>query len=244
MSRPQVKDYIKPYTIFSKTTCDTPSSLEKNHNIHLKMGLRPSILILLGFVAWSALYGENAEGVRMCGRRLADLLNIICEKHGGFHAPRARREVSDKATNKRGVMEIFHPVGRRSNEGNAPVEVEMLQGFRSGVVDECCRKQCTLTTLVSYCANSRHVGSIDLDEIVPPGTEHIPALSAEDIAEFHEAAKGATNTAEPNTLISRPAVLGHPSRPNLGQFMRNRPVFIVMSQLQDDEDRALGDYRF
>ncbi|GFT29557.1 ilGF domain-containing protein [Nephila pilipes] len=208
------------------------------------MVLRHSVLIVLGFVAWSALYGENAEGVRMCGRRLADLLNIICEKHGGFHAPRARREVTDKAVNKRSVIEILRPVARRSNEGTTPAEVEMSQGFRSGVVDECCRKQCTLTTLASYCANSQHIGNIDLDEIVPPGNEHIPALSAEDIAEFHEAAKGIPDASEPHALLSRPAVFGHPSRPNLGQFMRNRPVFIVMSQLQEDEDRALGDYRF
>ncbi|GBL80610.1 hypothetical protein AVEN_225290-1 [Araneus ventricosus] len=217
------------------------------------MVLRHSILFVLGFVVLSVLYSENAEGVRMCGRRLADLLNFICEKHGGFHAPRAKREVSDRSSNKRSVIEIFRPLSRRTlnnpgNEGAAAAsEVEMTSGFRSGVVDECCRKQCTLTTLASYCANSQHVGNIDLDEMVPPGSE--PAISAEDIAEYqlqHDAAKGMTDLSESNAI--RPAystgLLAHSSRPNLGQFMRNRPVFIVMSQLQEDEDRALGDYRF
>ncbi|GBO34624.1 hypothetical protein AVEN_164978-1, partial [Araneus ventricosus] len=152
------------------------------------MVLRHSVLFVLGFVLLSVLYNENAEGVRMCGRRLADLLNIICEKHGGFHAPGAKREVSDRSSNKRSVIEIFRPLSRRTlnnpgNEGAAAAsEVEMTSGFRSGVVDECCRKQCTLTTLASYCANSQHVGNIDLDEMVPPGSE--PAISAEDIAEY------------------------------------------------------------
>ncbi|GBM96652.1 hypothetical protein AVEN_201476-1, partial [Araneus ventricosus] len=61
-----------------------------------------------------------------------------------------------------------------------------------------------------------------------------------------DAAKGMTDSSESNAI--RPAystgLLAHSSRPNLGQFMRNRPVFIVLSQLQEDEDRALGDYRF
>ncbi|GIY39687.1 ilGF domain-containing protein [Caerostris darwini] len=209
------------------------------------MVLRNSILIVLGFVAFSALCNENAQGVRMCGRRLADLLNFICEKHGGFHAPRAKRDAADRTSNRTPVFEIFRPVYRRSNPGNeATSEVEMSTS-RGGVVDECCRKQCTLTTLVSYCANSQHVGHIDLDEIVPPGNDNIPAISAEDIAEYQRnAAKGTVDASEP---IVRPAAssgLFHSNRPNLGQFSRNRPVFIVMSQLQEDEDRALGDYRF
>ncbi|CAL1263501.1 unnamed protein product [Larinioides sclopetarius] len=216
------------------------------------MDLRHSILFVLGFVALSVLHSENAEGVRMCGRRLADLLNFICEKHGGFHAPTAKREVSERNSSKRSVIEILRPLSRRTlnNPGNeradATSELEMTSSFRSGVVDECCRKQCTLTTLASYCAKSQHVGNIDLDEMVPPGSE--PAISAEDIAEFqlqHNAAKGMTDLSETHAM--RPASstgLAHSSRPNLGQFMRNRPVFIVLSQLQEDEDRALGDYRF
>ncbi|KAF8789983.1 uncharacterized protein LOC129961038 [Argiope bruennichi] len=213
------------------------------------MLLRHSILFVFGFVVLPVLYSENAEGVRMCGRRLADLLNFICEKHGGFHAPRAKREVFDRSTNKRSVVEILRPLSRRNsgNEGAAATtEVEMTTNLRNGVVDECCRKQCTLTTLVSYCANSQHVGNIDLDEMVPPGSE--PAISAEDIVEFqlqHDAAK---DSSESNAILSRPAsatgLFPHSGRPNLGQFMRNRPVFIVLSQLQEDEDRALGDYRF
>ncbi|CAL1263502.1 unnamed protein product [Larinioides sclopetarius] len=217
------------------------------------MVLRHSILFVLGFVALTVLHSENAEGVRMCGRRLADLLNFICEKHGGFHAPRAKREVSDRSASKRSVIEIFRPLSRRTlnnpgNEGAAtPSEVEMTSSFRSGVVDECCRKQCTLTTLASYCANSQHVGNIDFDEMVPPGSE--PAISAEDIAEYqlqHDAAKGMTDLSESNVIrpVSSSGLFAHSSRPNLGQFMRNRPIFIVLSQLQDDEDRALGDYRF
>ncbi|CAL1263499.1 unnamed protein product [Larinioides sclopetarius] len=214
------------------------------------MDLRHSILFVLGFVALSVLHSENAEGVRMCGRRLADLLNFICEKHGGFHAPTAKREISDRSYSKGSVNEIFHPLSSRAlnNPGNEGAsEVVMTSSFRGGVVDECCRKQCTLSTLASYCANSQHVGNIDLDEMVPPGSE--PAISAEDIAEFqlqHNAAKGRIDLSETHAMrpASSTGLLAHSSRPNLGQSRRNRPVFIVLSQLQEDEDRALGDYRF
>lgn len=34
----------------------------------------------------------NSEKIRLCGKKLADSLNFICEKHGGFHVPRIRRE--------------------------------------------------------------------------------------------------------------------------------------------------------
>lgn len=29
----------------------------------------------------------RVENIRLCGRQLADLLNSICEKNGGFHTP-------------------------------------------------------------------------------------------------------------------------------------------------------------
>ncbi|KAG8198575.1 hypothetical protein JTE90_026473 [Oedothorax gibbosus] len=210
---------------------------------------RQLMLLALGVVVCLILQGENVQGVRMCGRRLADLLNFICERHGGFHAPKAKRDVTDRSSGKRSVIEIIRPLSRRtlSNPSNAGgsaanLEVEVMSPFRSGVVDECCRKQCTLATLASYCANSKHAENIDLDEMLPPGAENVPAISAEDLAEYqlqHDSAKAE----ETNAVIPRPFGL-HPGRPNLGQFMRNRPVFIVMSQLQSDEDRALGDYRF
>ncbi|XP_055928866.1 insulin-like [Argiope bruennichi] len=204
------------------------------------MDLRRSMFFGLGFLVLSVLYSDNAEGVRMCGRRLADLLNFVCGKHGGFHAPRTAREVSNRSSNKTSVVGLLSTLSRRTlnsdNQGTA--EIEMTSNLRGGVVDECCRKQCSFTTLLSYCADSQHVGNIDLEEMVPPGSE--PAISAEDIAEFHD---GMT---ESSALLSPPASTTgfHSSRPNLGQFMRNRPVFIVLSQLQEDEDRSLGDYRF
>ncbi|KAF8789980.1 hypothetical protein HNY73_005071 [Argiope bruennichi] len=50
---------------------------------------------LLCLTVLSILYNDSTEGVKMCGRRLADLLNFIWEKHGGFHAPGAKREGSN-----------------------------------------------------------------------------------------------------------------------------------------------------
>ncbi|KAF8789977.1 Insulin like protein [Argiope bruennichi] len=145
------------------------------------MVLRRSMFYVFGYLVLSVLYSDNAEGVRMCGRRLADLLNVVCGKHGGFYAPRTTRE---------------------GNQETA--EIEMTSNLRGGVVDECCRKQCSFTTLLSYCANSQYVESIDLEEMFPPGSE--PAISAEDIAEFHDATKGMTDQSESSAILSHPRV--------------------------------------
>lgn len=56
------------------------------------MALGQRMLIILGAILILSTFHNRADGVRLCGRRLADLLNFICERHGGFHAPRARRD--------------------------------------------------------------------------------------------------------------------------------------------------------
>lgn len=38
------------------------------------------------------LQPSNAEKIRLCGKRLADMLNYVCEKHGGFHVPSIKRD--------------------------------------------------------------------------------------------------------------------------------------------------------
>ncbi|KAF8789978.1 hypothetical protein HNY73_005069 [Argiope bruennichi] len=81
--------------------------------------------------------------------------------------------------------------------------------------------------------------------MVPPGNE--TAIAAEDIAEFLASTKNESGSSESSILLSRPELsAGFPqsSRPNLGQFIRNRPFFIVLSEQQGDEDRTLGDRRF
>ncbi|XP_054711813.1 uncharacterized protein LOC129221368 [Uloborus diversus] len=192
------------------------------------------VLIVLGVIAVSVFPIERADGVRICGKRLADLLNFICEKHGGFHAPRLRRDGSSKLEDKKSGVEVFRTPSRRTtlDEGGET---------GNGVVDECCRKQCTLATLVSYCANA---GSINLDEIL---LRSGPILSDEEYQMQKDRPAMSSDTGTVTNAIPQmpqPLALYHSSRPNLGLSTRNRPVFIVMSQLQDEEDRALGEYRF
>lgn len=207
---------------------------------------------LLGVcLIFSAFQFQEAESIRLCGRRLADILSMICQRHGGFHAPRERRDVTNKASNKRAVIEVFKPVARRTvlespeyipeSHSNA----ETAFAFQNdGVVDECCKKQCTFSTLVSYCANDQLNGNLNLDEILPGENESIPEGSAAyqqhqiPSASALESSNGASGHEHPPS-----SSLVYSNRPNLGLSSRNRPVFIVLSQLQD-EDRALGEYRF
>lgn len=55
----------------------------------------------------------------------------------------------------------------------------MASIHQRGVVDECCRKHCTLATLVSYCANVEDIDKIDLSEILSSETENMPIISEE-----------------------------------------------------------------
>lgn len=50
------------------------------------------VVVLYAFCIILVLQTGNAEGIRLCGKRLADILNFICEKHGGFHVPRIKRD--------------------------------------------------------------------------------------------------------------------------------------------------------
>lgn len=44
--------------------------------------------MLLGVILTiTILLSGRVENVRLCGKQLADLLNNICERNGGFHTP-------------------------------------------------------------------------------------------------------------------------------------------------------------
>lgn len=66
----------------------------------------------------------------------------------------------------------------RRNDPTATTELSGLEfTHQRGVVDECCKKQCSLTTLVSYCANARDITNVNLQEILSSIME--PAISEE-----------------------------------------------------------------
>ncbi|KFM78202.1 Bombyxin A-1-like protein, partial [Stegodyphus mimosarum] len=211
------------------------------------------ILLSFGIVALSAFQADGTEGVRMCGRRLADVLSFVCGRYGGFHAPRVRKDVSNRSSNKRTVIEILRPMMRRTTHsetendfsGDSATEVDFAPSFQSGVADECCKKPCTLSTMVSYCADATHIGNLDLNEVWRP-----EAVSEEDLAEYElqqETVASTPEYADSRSTIHVHASNGGPlSYPNLGLSTRNRPVFIVLSKQPDNyEDKAAGgEYRF
>lgn len=88
-------------------------------------------------------------------------------------------------------MDIFWPVTRRSDPGVTDLATAGTTNgngetfnYQRGIVDECCRKTCTLATMVSYCANGQQIGDIDLEEVLPEESENLPIISAEDLAAY------------------------------------------------------------
>lgn len=62
-------------------------------------------------------------------------------------------------------------------------EFDGMFAHQGGVVDECCKKQCTLTTLASYCANSQDLGHVNLHDLFPSEAQNI-IISEEAVAEL------------------------------------------------------------
>ncbi|GIY39693.1 hypothetical protein CDAR_271491 [Caerostris darwini] len=82
-------------------------------------------------------------GVKLCGWRLAETLQMICKEYGGFYSSNYR------------MMRDTSPVldyGRhfRSRRGRQQSSSRIT---KRGVVDECCRKHCFFQDIMAYCAN-------------------------------------------------------------------------------------------
>nr|WAS30715.1 IGF1 [Sinohyriopsis cumingii] len=74
-------------------------------------------------------------GVRLCGKNLADMLDLVCDNRG-FHSIAPDRGVGFPRLTKRTASEYL------SNSLNE----------NPGIVGECCYRSCTLEDLESYCA--------------------------------------------------------------------------------------------
>ncbi|XP_050048169.1 uncharacterized protein [Dermacentor andersoni] len=133
---------------------------------------------------------SDAPSVRLCGRRLADFVWMICMDRGGVHSHMDRRALS---TVRRPFI-IYRPSplrrdggaqGRAGDEdGSTSAEAvatttapepavnsaryHSSQGQYSsgGIVEECCRKPCSFTTLASYCARPSDGTSLDAFNLV------------------------------------------------------------------------------
>lgn len=89
------------------------------------------------------------------------------------------------------MIEILRPLTRRTDpgattegsQGNSGNE-EKIYTFQSGIVDECCKKSCTVATLISYCANAQQVGNTNLEELFPSDSDEASNISEEELSEL------------------------------------------------------------
>lgn len=134
---------------------------------------------------------SDAPAVRLCGRRLADLVWMICMDRGGVHSHMDRRALS---TVRRPFI-IYRPSPARRDGGvqggagdedrstsaeavattTAPEPAVNSARYHSsrgqyssggGIVEECCRKPCSFLTLASYCARPSDGASLDAFNLV------------------------------------------------------------------------------
>ncbi|XP_017080583.1 probable insulin-like peptide 5 [Drosophila eugracilis] len=105
----------------------------------------PLLLILIPLL-------KSAEGVnriQVCGPALLDLVEMMCPQ--GFNG----------MFQKRDSLGLFDYVDNLGNEDNSDMDTKshssrlnsltgMRRDFR-GIVDDCCRKPCSTSTMKSYC---------------------------------------------------------------------------------------------
>ncbi|GFW80533.1 bombyxin B-2 [Trichonephila clavipes] len=158
----------------------------------------------------------------MCGKQLADFLHDLCRHLGGFHAPE----------NKRTDLHS-HQISDESTVQQSEQHRHISTVLQSGVVDECCRKQCTLSTLISYCANGEQVSADRLSELQNQFSPNSETFSENQMGERENMMEMMTENADsvrnPHVLMNTGA-----SIPNLGTNSRNRPIFIVLPQTYED----------
>ncbi|GFQ84829.1 bombyxin B-2 [Trichonephila clavata] len=165
---------------------------------------------------------KSAQNVRMCGKQLADFLHDLCRELGGFHAPENKRtdlhsrQISEESAVEQSEQQRHHST--------------VLQ---SGIVDECCRKRCTLSTLISYCANGEQVSADRLSELQNLFSSNSETFSENQMREnlMEMMTENPDSVRNSHTLMNTGA-----NMPNLGTNSRNRPVFIVLPQTYEERD--------
>ncbi|GFX98634.1 ilGF domain-containing protein [Trichonephila clavipes] len=90
--------------------------------------------------------------IRVCGRMLTDTLSLLC--NGEYYDP------SEDRTGKRdlppAILDPFQgwyalSSGQPNEADQTDPLPQVYKRYQPGVVDECCRKACSPSTLLSYC---------------------------------------------------------------------------------------------
>ncbi|GFQ84830.1 ilGF domain-containing protein [Trichonephila clavata] len=189
-------------------------------------------IFVLSFVLIFLIQSDSVQGIRLCGRRLADFLNSVCRHYGGFRAPTSKRTAFGGIGNQNSFVTKLHSF--QASQGfpleKSPEKKQFVSVSQSGIVNECCRKQCTLSTLVSYCSVGENIDEERLAEI-----ERLLSSNSQISKEKIGKEKTGMITEQPdsarNTYTPENAPATFSSFSNLGTSSRDRPMFIVMPQL-------------
>ncbi|XP_035210703.1 insulin-like [Stegodyphus dumicola] len=192
------------------------------------------ILTIISASVIFLFYTESTEGIRLCGKQLADFLNYICRERGGFQDPLHKRTAVSFALNRassktRNTRFSSQPDQEASEFAES--DLSSPSDMNSGIASECCRKPCTLSIMVSYCARNEVLENTSLDSILaslPKSSQDLVQLENQ-----HAEVKAAILTTQEAMHPEEGNSPAESNQPNLGMFQRNRPVFIIVSQTQD-----------
>ncbi|CAL1263503.1 unnamed protein product [Larinioides sclopetarius] len=186
-------------------------------------------IFVLCFVFISLFHSDSVQSVRICGKRLADLLHFMCKHYGGFHSPGVKRRAFTDLENT--STDLYSKRTAEETERETVSEDGQIStAIDTGVVNECCRKQCTVATLISYCADGEYLGSLErLAELETLFSSNTGTFTEDQMEEETASETPAAN----NEMQHRVNSVAVAERPNLGTSTRNRPVFIVLPQVQE-----------
>lgn len=169
---------------------------------------------------------SDAPAIRLCGRRLADLVWMICMDRGGVHSHMDRRALStvrrpfviyrpspprrdggaqggagdeDGATSAEAVATTTAP---EPAANSARYHSSQGQYSNGGIVEECCRKPCSFSTLASYCARPSDGSSLDAFNLVASSGSSSSASASSSSGSSESAMQ--REQQGPSPLIQRP----------------------------------------
>ncbi|XP_064627759.1 insulin-like growth factor I [Lineus longissimus] len=169
-------------------------------------------LFLIVVFQISIVYGLE----RLCGRTLADVLDLICQGrgfHGDTGIDHEKRSFRNQMITRRQATTFL--VGST---------VPPSMAARDGVVEECCLRHCTYETLESYCAEpSSTDDEIDLEEFLNPSSSSTSSTTS--------TTRLRTTTAGPPTTRQ----FRH-----LPASLKGRTFFYIRNQEEQDKKKKRG----
>ncbi|KFM78200.1 hypothetical protein X975_23896, partial [Stegodyphus mimosarum] len=171
--------------------------------------------------------------IRLCGARLANKLHDVCKHYGGHQTPRDRRAAhSPNAANNSSLFHTSHSlVPRYIHESQlesvftgAAVEQPKMH---SGIVDECCKNRCKISTLLSYCAEPPKEVNVDLERLFQDNVILFEVLPSKE----KDSTSGQFSSSGDNRLAKQTDNTDQP-RQSLGTYSREKPYFIMENNLR------------